>query len=207
MAAGDLTTLAAVKLHMETTSGVLDDLIAQVITQASEAIQVWSGREIVSLDAVGTTRTFDISDDLLSCRYGEDRVIDVGDLAAVPTAVTVYDSNNVLAYTATVASDIVALPRVRRPDRPIRSLRLAPGVVLAPGGTLRVTGTWGFPQVPEFVERACILTVRAWLRSDAASSAEYGYEDGGRVVQTTPEGGWMLPMAAKQLLAPLRRII
>lgn len=195
MALGDLTTVAAVKAQMGTTGTAADAVIDVLITAASNAIRAFTGREFAPVATNPATRLIDA--DLYTAE------VPIGALASMPTLVEVLDERGALVRTLSTASDLEALPLFRESDEPITSLRIRRAVTaLSRYQQLRITGTWGYPSVPKDVEQACIVTVRAWLRSDAASSAEYGYDSGGRVVQATPEGGWMLPMAAKQLLEP-----
>lgn len=66
-----------------------------------------------------------------------------------------------------------------------------------------VTGTWGFPQVPDVARRACIETVRAWIRNDPGNWSQGGDDP-------RPEGGFLpgtraIPPTAMRLLDSLRR--
>lgn len=201
MAAGDLTTLAAVKEQMDTPATGADAQITALIPRASRAIHRWTGREFATLTAGEHVRDFDLA------LWREVREVPVGDMQSPPTAVAYLDEDGTVASTLTVATAVVALPLYRPPGEPVTRLRLrASAGSFGSRQQLRVTGLWGWPSVPADVEQACIVTVRSWLRSDSASSGSFGIEEG-RVVQSTPEGGWMLPMAAKQLLRPYRPLL
>lgn len=194
---GALTTVAAVKLAMGANSGGSDARIEATIFDASDAIYSWSGREWIGPDDPEARRFV----------VGETLPVRIGDLAATPTAVTLEASDGSLIGTLDVSDDLIYGPLERYAGEPIETIALTAdaGYRLAAGQFVVVTGQWGWPAVPRRVGRACIHTVRSWLRTDASSSASHGYDDGGRVVQATPEGGWMLPIAAKQLLANDRR--
>lgn len=197
MADQDLTSVEHVKLAMGATSAGSDDRIAFLITAASDAIRSWSGREWI-----GPT-----DPEARSFTVGDVRPVWIGDLQAVPDEVTLEAADGTEIGTLTPADHLTYLPAGRPAGEPIEAIDLRSGapLVVSPGEVLVITGLWGWPEVPPRAEQACIVTVRSWLRSDASSSANYGYDDGGRVVQATPEGGWMLPIAAKQLLSNDRR--
>lgn len=201
MATGLLAEVADVKAEMEDdTARASDVLIQRLLEAASQAIRRFppcAGREFTVLGTNPQTRDIDVDPWACSARTVG---IPIGDLASAPTAVVVQDAYGATVSTLTVATDIVLLPLVREPWEPITRLRLRPTVAaLSDSYRLVVTGTWGFPAIPEDVRHACVLTVRAWMRSDAQGIADF---DGGfgRPVSVPPPGGWMLPMAAKQIL-------
>lgn len=198
-----LCSVDDVKLEMEaSTSTGSDDLILRLIVAASKAIVRWTGREFVAEGANPQTRLFDLG---VYARHAGGIGVPVGDMQALPSAALILDAYGATTSTLTPATDLVALPLVRTDGRPVTHLRLRPNVA-SPTDTsvLSVTGSWGWPVVPEDVAHACVVTVRSWMRSDAQGVSEYDGFSGG--VNPVPTGGWMLPTAAKQLLAPYRPI-
>lgn len=201
MAEIDLVSVPQVKEQMETSVGTSDALIQTLVTEASRTIIEHSGRRYRPLDTSDVERLFPVV--AWSAMEG---CVRIDDLSQAPAEVQILDRNREVLVTLTVADDLDLLPLNREPSQPIEQLGFRPSAPAPASGQLvRVVGRWGWPEVPEDVERACILTVRSWLRAEAASSAEYGYDEGGRVVAPVPQGGWMLPIAAKQLLSRYRR--
>jgi hypothetical protein len=129
------------------TDGIIDDLI-----QAES--QTWfreTGREIVPISSGSSARLFDVG-----LAEERSRQVWIGDAATV-TTVKLQDQTG--ATLETVASgDYVPIQRTRQPWEPIRGLwfptgSLAPATVAA-GRVLEVTGTWGFPSVPNDIRLA-----------------------------------------------------
>ncbi|WP_217923782.1 phage head-tail connector protein [Miltoncostaea oceani] len=196
-----LTTLARVKAQMEATSTTSDDLIEKLIPPASAAIERYTRTEFRGPD---DPETRDVAFAPWSTRGRLE--LEVGAMREMPTAAVLLDADGLDLQTLTLPAELIALPVGRRPGvDPITTLRFASTVQPSLTGDeiVRVTGLWGWPAVPPDVEQACVITVRSWMRSAPAAAAGYGFEEG-RVIQSTPEGGWMLPMAARQLLAPYR---
>jgi hypothetical protein len=67
---------------------------------------------------------------------------------------------------------------------------------------IRVTGTWGFPSIPQAVQHACVLTVATHLRRDVAAFTTTFNLDENRV-----ERPMSLPSAAWSALQPYRRTV
>jgi hypothetical protein len=68
-----------------------------------------------------------------------------------------------------------------------------------------IAGTWGFPDVPDDVKRACVLTILSW--SDRAQ-ADYGSGDlidEPRAVLPAYETAYGIPPGARRLLQPYMR--
>ena len=194
MAAGDLCELDDVKAADNLATDTFDDLIRRWITAASTAIRGFAGREFAATAPNPQTRTFDVGP------WARDREVPVGDLADDPTAVTVIDSEGVLVYTVTVATEVVALPLVREPEEPITSLRLRSAVPLAPSHQLTVAGEWGFPAVPADVTEACVEAVKEWLgpvKAVTRSGEELDDSASGAVSRA-------LPNRSRMLLRPYR---
>ncbi len=196
---GNLTTLAAVKEQMETETTAADDVIETLIGAASQAIIRHLGRRLILEDGADD-RYFDERD-----AYDHDqRELWVWDLSAAPTEVEILDAAADTVAELTVASDLVVVPRNREAWQPVERIRFRAGVT-GPlyGQEVRVRGVWGWPAIPSDIAQAAIITVRAWLR--AAPSTLGSYDDSfGVAAVPAPAGGWMLPMAAKQLLKDYR---
>lgn len=200
---GVLCSIDDVKMRMETESTSTDDVLQALIVAASRAIHTHTGREFAATDPPGTARAVDVG---VFAAHATTWGIPIGELAAAPTAVEILDSYGTVAATLTPAADVVPMPLAPRPGRPYTHLRLRPNVnAPAAADLLRVTGTWGWPAVPADVAHAAIITVRSWLRAAPDSAGSYD-DTFGTAAVPAPAGGWMLPMAAKQLLAPYRRL-
>jgi len=198
VAAGDLITLAELKVALETTSTASDAALAQLITQASSALADFAGREYVG-PVAAEARLFSV--DGWDTDYG----IPVGDLrtAAGITAAALIAADGT-STALTPATALSALPLYRPAGSPAERVRFAGGTTPASGSTLSITALWGWPEVPEYVKRAAILTVNAWSRRSPAAWDAVEAEDGRMLYPSSPDG-WALPMAAKQLLSRDRR--
>jgi hypothetical protein len=143
-----------------------DDLIIELINAASASIHQLAGREFKPVGTNPQTRMFD---SLRGLAYTE-REFSVGDVATV-TAVT---CNGV----ALASSDWVAIPRVREEWEPITTLRVTASNYTLPTNlyshydTFAVTGSFGFPAVPENIKQACRVTVMVWLERDIKHFSE-----------------------------------
>lgn len=185
MAAGDLTDLESVRTLLRLQSGdatTSDELLAYLITAASDEIKRFTGRELVPI------------------REPEAREFVAGgpivDLAPC---------------------DLRQATRVERVDSPtsattLSSYRLRPkpsryGVYswmevdgLRRGDEIRITGLWGFPQVPDFVRHWAGMTVVLWKRMNIEAFSQTFELHEGRVQR--PES---LPSAVRSALRDLRR--
>lgn len=154
-----------------------DDIISQLITRASRAIMGFTGREFVVEGANPQTRTFDAD---VYARVATTTGIPIDDLQTTPTAVTLADANGTTIATYSVADDLVLLPRNRAPWQPIDHIRVRPSA-FAPGpyDVLTVSGSWGWPQIPEDVAQACIVTVGLWMRREVqAFTTTFNLDEG-----------------------------
>lgn len=178
----DLCTLADVRLQLQKPSGDTDQdaLITDLITAASRAIHQWTGRQFIA-DTVPSTRTVPVGG------YWRARLVPVGDLTATPTSVLVLGEDGSTTATLVVGTDTQPLyadaPFSLTPTfgwQPVTGLRLRDSAgVLRPTDQLQVTGTFGFPAVPEDVVRACVTTVALWMRRDVqAFSTTYSVDEG-----------------------------
>lgn len=196
MAAGDLISRATLKTRLEATATESDDVLDAVIAAASDAI-----RQHVGLDYVEATETrvFPIYPNAVDLGF-----VDTPGLRAVTGDVLILDADGTTISTL-AAGDVVLEPIGSTGvfDR----LRLKSTADAGFGGNawLSVEGTFGFAAVPPRAAEACVVTCRAWLRQDSNRWANLVELEDGRVVAPTPEGGWMLPIAAKQLLQNDRR--
>jgi hypothetical protein len=66
-----------------------------------------------------------------------------------------------------------------------------------------LTGTWGFPSVPQDVQDVCIKVVVSWMRRDLGVAAAMAASDLGAVVP--PPAAYDLPAFAKRELAGYSR--
>jgi hypothetical protein len=190
----DLCNLDDVKkaLGLEASEADWDETIAAWIPRAGEAVADWAGRQFHK-DTGVSARVFDADPAI------DTRCVFIGDLSDTPSAVEILDTSGAVAATLNVAADVKLLPRVRTGDRPIRMLELRPSAPrLLPGQELRVTGVWGWPQIPAAAREATVEVIREWLRyAQAVSNQAPEAEDAG----FTARG---LPLKARRLLAPHR---
>jgi len=198
----DLCTLSQVRLQLQKPVGDTDQdaLISQLITAASDAITRWTAREF-SLSGSPATRVAPVRG------YWRARMVPIGDLSATPTAVSVLAEDGTVRSALTVATDVQPLFAdqpfsLTRTEtwQPITALRLRESAgALLPTDQLQVTGTWGFPAVPDSVVRACITTVALWMRRDVQAFSTTYSVDEGRLER--PEA---LPSQVMRMLGPYR---
>lgn len=127
-----------------------DVLVFLINAESRDAHRV-SGREFVALSD-NTTRVFDITPGVVRARE-----IRIGDCATV-TTVKILDANQTTELETVASTDRVLLPRLRDTWEPITSIAFPPSTAvpatLACGGLVQVTGTWGFPAVPDDLRAA-----------------------------------------------------
>ena len=192
--AGDLCSLAQVRAYLDKPAGDTnqDALISTLITRASELILAWTGREFTLADG-GTnprTRVFPVGG------YWRTRVVPIGDMASAPTAVVVQDADGATVQTLTAGTDTEARPLNRSAWEPITDIYLrSTATQLAASYRLQVTGSFGFPSIPETVQQAAIITVGTWLRRDVSAFSSTFALDEARIER--PES---LPQAAIRML-------
>lgn len=149
-----------------------DDLLTRFVNTASLVIERESEREFAK-GAAPEERECD-----LGTVFEFDGLVRVGDLASPPVDVEIIDASGVSVSTYVGAELIAAVtfePRKRRESwRPITGLRFRPAYrsLLARGGSLLVTATWGFPEIPGDVRHACIEQADAWFQ-DRHHGSEY----------------------------------
>jgi len=195
-----LCTIADVREWLQKPAGDIsqDQLIEAVILRASRAILTYLDREVVlTTGANPQTRVFPIGGAAWT------RLIRVGDMTSAPTAASVIGEDGATVTTLTAATDLESQPLVRASWEPITMLRLRRSAGgLAPDYRLSVTGSWGWPAVPEDVTQAAIMTAGHWCRRYVqAFSSSYSPEAGEDGV---PES---IPPAARAILAMHRRVV
>lgn len=144
----------------------IDETLNDLIVQESRDFVEATGREVVAM-ATGP-RTFDLTASNLTRRK-----IRVGDAATV-SAVQLFDYDGTTSLGVIAANLYVLEPRIRDDWQPIRRIwfpyRPGNSILLAPGRTLVVTGTWGFPAIPDTVKRAVATLVIARYLTDTAEA-------------------------------------
>jgi hypothetical protein len=158
----------------------VDAVLNELIIEESQDFLEVTGREIIAAndDAV---RVFE-----LDWFVAEERELLIGDAATV-TAVDFKQQDGTLVQTLD-ASAWVKMPRVRKAWQPITSLAFPAGVAspavlphrgrnILGGGSLgdlhelaEVTGTWGYPAIPDTVKRAVATFVLFRYLNDVASA-------------------------------------
>lgn len=84
----------------------------------------------------------------------------------------------------TFADDVDLLPRSRRSWEPITMIRIRNKGTLSDSQYVAVTANFGWPQIPEPIRQACILTVGQWFARDVRKFSETFVEEaGGDTVQ------------------------
>jgi hypothetical protein len=141
--------------------------LQQLIESESLLLQRDAGREIVAI-AGANPRTFD----LIPANIRR-RSLPIGDAAAI-TKVELFDYDGTTSLGVIANALYVLEPRTRDEWRPYTRLRFpyrpsTSSLLLAPGRTLELTGTWGFPVVPAFVREACAKRVLLRYITDVAT--------------------------------------
>lgn len=161
-----------------------DDNIRFLINAFSDLAMRYSEREFVTATSGPTTRTFPVSPIQV---YGEQAAYaDFGRYDA--QTITGVSVNTQQPGSATVLDTTMYQPvPIEKWDGVYTGINIT-GYVVAPASlpgitvTADVTGTWGWPAVPDIVLRDCIETVKTWLRmgyqirSGQAINGEVGAE-------------------------------
>lgn len=167
------TTVATVKLRLDIGGSGDDAALESVIEAASRAIDGLCNRWFYQMTA--TTRHFTAS---------SPTVLDVPDLVSVTSLTTDTDGDRV--YEDTWAATDYDLEPYNAADvgEPYRQLMTTPaglyGFPTVRKG-VKITGTWGWPSVPDAIAEACALeSIRLFKRKDApygiAGSSELGMQ-------------------------------
>jgi hypothetical protein len=199
IAANALCTLTDIHLAMETpvTDTSMDDIAQEYINEASELIGKTCYRQFAPIET-GISRTFLVNSSGRAT-FG------IHDLQSATTVILHPETTN----PVTVASTDYQLEPWVQPDGVYTAIRISPWIPLVSlrqlkfgRAELQITGTWGYPTIPEPVKRACVVTVRSWLRKDAqamAGSAVSGYYSGQELPAALPTT-YALPAAALRML-------
>jgi len=135
----------------------IDDILSELILRESRDFVEVTGREIVAMST--GVRVFDLTRSNLARR-----TVRIGDAAAV-SQVELFDYDEATSLGVIASNLYVLEPRVRDDWQPIRRIRFPhrPGsaILLAPGRTLKVTATWGFPAIPQTV-RTAVASLVIW---------------------------------------------
>lgn len=197
---GHLIEIEELRQAMETRTvdRDLDDQALVMIGAASDLIQDECQRELCPTDAA--TREFEICNThtLSLAPY---------DLRSTPSAVVLDPNGN--AVTLVADTDYQLRPIGGDRNGLYRSIKFASTLPILSNvewqfGTVRlsITADWGPAETPPIAKRACIVTVQSWLRRSVASYGEYSDVGVAPAAPTT----YALPMAAKSILNPLRRL-
>jgi hypothetical protein len=170
----DLCTLDDVLTYLPgyRPNATVETKLQQLITAQSILIMEETGREIVGLNT--SARDFDI--DRAAAITGRVGIDDLSTLSGATVAV--YDDAGDLVETVDTG-DLIAWYGAERHGsngwEPITSLwfRTARGAPnLFPGYTVRVTGTWGFPDIPPFIRQGCAARVLLRYINDVAGAGD-----------------------------------
>lgn len=177
----DLCTLADVVLAVPgyddslpsnaSTNAKLQDLI----TSESQLIHDQTGREIVGLNADARDFVIDSTIAFRTCR------VPVGDLASLEDAVIEVLSGAGTVVATVDPSHVDAIYGVRRypvhewdPITELEMLTVRGAPALAPGQLLRVTGAWGFPEIPAFIRTAAVnRTILRYISDVAPTGTQF----------------------------------
>ena len=180
-----LCTLEDVKAYLDPddpSDDENDDLLRRLINAASNEIHKTSGnREFVAVNAVRDgagvvtiaeqARVFDaLTLRPTRSKHWQMRVGDLASLAAVS-----------IDGVAVDVAKVTTLPRVREPWRPITRLRMPLDVDWHEQSLITITGVWGFPQIPEDIRQAAIVTVTIWAARDLQTFSDVFVAAEGRV--------------------------
>jgi hypothetical protein len=138
-----------------------DGIIGRLIEHASDAVMTYCEREFAPATAAGVSRQF------YYCGNG------VLNLTPYDVQVVTQVKIDTIAGTGgtVLASTDYRLYPTPAKDGVYNWLRLSPSITGSPSITFRerevtITGTWGFPAVPDDVKHWTAVTVATWLRKD-----------------------------------------
>jgi hypothetical protein len=160
---GDLTTLANVREFLRLTDATqndMDALLSSFITQASDAIKDYCGREFKALSTASQARVFE---------YRGNGMLYFAPYDLQTCTSIVIDTHTTNPTTLTANEDYYLKPRNKDAGvwEGIELVGFEPASrsslnVRRPWREVTVTGVWGFPTVPDAVRLACNQLV-AWL--------------------------------------------
>jgi hypothetical protein len=206
----DLTTVDNVKAFLALPEGndELDSLIPDFITEASVIIGLNTKRQFAPVE-VDATHRFRVDD------YRVD--FSPFDLQTATQVLLHPETDEPISlYDASVggASSEAYMLKPISPQRGVyQSLQFSGFMIIVSQllmefnyALLDVTGTWGFPEIPPDITRACNMTVASWLtRTAPASTASYG------IPQMSGQGAmlhgsdWDIPWAAHKIIGRYKR--
>lgn len=201
MAAQDLCSLSDVRqaLELPATDTARDALISMLITVASDFIMDELEREFAPATASATRRF----------RFGGPQI----DLAPYEVrsvvSITVHPEASSPIVIATTDYQLQPIPSQFGTFQFIQLSAWRPDLFISDTiwkfgyGLVDVNGAWGFATVPTAANRACIETVRAWLRADVSALELGDLVDQGRTL--LPVDQFPLPNRAFKLLENFRR--
>lgn len=156
-------------LRVQNIDTATDLQIVRAINDMSQRFHEEADREFMVYGTNPAVRLFDVDEQAIYFRQ-----LNVGDLTSF-TAVRILDELGNLVQTVTL-SDVISIPRVRKPWMPIRALRFTQNVVRLWAGfyplVVEVTGTWGFPSIPGSVRQAVLDAVVSTLDRDVENYKE-----------------------------------
>lgn len=196
-----LCSLADVKLALqfESDSTQKDAEITALLPTATRILEAYAQRNFTSPTAGGTIKRLVFRGGFLSlpdlqagAAYSITRVID----ATLLVEETDYflepvgASDGIYTYASTNVTPVgpflnQSLSAINRKSRRI---------------LVDVSGTWGFPAVPELAKRAAVAAIGAWVSKGVA--AMRGSDDG-QGAPPNPVAAWTLPYAAKDIISDL----
>lgn len=166
------------------TDAETDDLLEMLITAESRDALRKLGREVVAITPAVNTRRYD-----LTSWHERNRRVRIDDCTSITEAVIV-DRDQTTELETVATTDRVSLPRVREEWEPITHLAFPEGTptpaTIRAGLVLEVTGTFGWPAVPEDLTMAVAkLVLVRYLESAAAdgtaladAAADAGFNTG-----------------------------
>lgn len=152
-----------------------DMILSRLIDCASEAVLTFTEREFAPESDPATERQF---------YYCGDGVLNLTpyDLQATPTPTVTIDTVNGSGGTALAADEFMLFPRPAK-DGVYNWLKLNPRT--GPPSSrfaereVTISGTWGFPAVPDDVKHWTSVAVATWFRKDvAAFSTTFNLDEG-----------------------------
>jgi hypothetical protein len=163
----DLCTLADVVRYVPgyQPNDATDATLASLITAESRGIYRSTGREFVAIPDQDP-RTFDLTQSIIARRS-----LPIGDAAEI-TQLELFDFDGATSLGVIDPSLYILEPRTREEWEPFTRLRFpyrpSSVVLLSPGRTLVLTGTWGFQSIPEDIAEACAKLVVVRYFADVA---------------------------------------
>ena len=144
--------------------------IDRALEAASEVIDRFCGRSFVPLGVAGEVRYFDA--------YQSDR-LQVGDVASVSEVAQDSAADGTFALILPSTAWQLYPLNVGQPgvDGQYTEIRIRPysGYFFVVGAQVRITGAWGFGEVPSVVEQACLLLANRYFQRP---HAPFGMQEG-----------------------------